>query len=64
MEILFFTKKGDANAKIASEYLKQIYPETIIIFGERKDRFPEDIGLWKGDYIFSYLSPLLSDKTF
>jgi methionyl-tRNA formyltransferase len=57
MELLFFGIKGDKNAKIAANYLKEIYPETIIIFGERKERFPEDISSWKGDYIFSYLSP-------
>ena len=63
MEILFFAKKGDINAILASEYLKQIYPESIIIFGDRKERFPDDIGLWKGDYIFSYLSPWIIPRS-
>jgi methionyl-tRNA formyltransferase len=57
MKILFFAKQGDENAKIAANYLKQIYPETSIFFGDRKDRFPEEINTWQGDYVFSYLSP-------
>jgi methionyl-tRNA formyltransferase len=58
MEILFFGKKGDKNTQIAAEYTKQIFPNATIILGSRNERFPDDeIGLWRGDYIFSYLSP-------
>jgi methionyl-tRNA formyltransferase len=57
MEILFIGKKNDLNAKIASEYLKQIFPKAEIVFGVRGEKFPEDLPWWKGDYIFSYLSP-------
>lgn len=57
MEILFIGKKNDPNAKIASEYLKQIIPEAEIVFGVRGEKFPKDLPWWKGDYIFSYLSP-------
>ena len=59
MEILFIGKKNDPNAKIASEYLKQIFPKAEIVFGVRGEKFPEDLPWWKGDYIFSYLSPLI-----
>ena len=58
MEILFFGKNGDKNTQIAAEYTKQIFPNTTIILGSRNEKFPDDeIGLWSGDYIFSYLSP-------
>lgn len=57
MEILFIGKKNDQNAKIASQYLKQIFPKVEIVFGVRGEKFPEDLHWWKGDYIFSYLSP-------
>ncbi|MCK5537578.1 MAG: hypothetical protein KAI79_12180 [Bacteroidales bacterium] len=58
MEILFFGKKGDINTEIAAKYTKQIFPDATIILGDRTERFPNDeIGLWRGDYIFSYLSP-------
>jgi methionyl-tRNA formyltransferase len=57
MEVLFIGKKNDPNAKIASEYLKQIFPKAEIVFGVRGEKFPEDLPWWKGDYIFSYLSP-------
>lgn len=63
MKILFFAKKGDENAKIAANYLKQIFPETTIILGVRKENFPEYINLWKGDYLFSYLSPWIIPKS-
>lgn len=57
MEILFIGKKNDPNAKIASEYLKQIFPKSELAFGLRGEAFPEALLSWKGDYIFSYLSP-------
>lgn len=57
MEILFITTKKDPHAKIASDYLKQIFPKAEIVFGVQGEKFPEDLPWWKGDYIFSYLSP-------
>lgn len=57
MEILFIATKKDPNAKIASEYLKQIFPKAEIVFGVQEEKFPEDLTWWKGDYIFSYLPP-------
>ena len=57
MNILFIGKKKDAYAIQASQYLKQIFPDSEILFGQRGDKLPEDIYWWKGDYIFSYLSP-------
>lgn len=62
MEILFIGKKHDQNAKLASEYLKQISPNAHIVFGVRGEKFPEDLPWWKGDYIFSYLSPWIIPK--
>ena len=62
MEILFIGKKNDQNAKVASEYLQQIFPNTSIIFGVRGEKFPEDLHWWEGDYIFSYLSPWIIPK--
>lgn len=57
MQILFIGKKNDANAHVASAYLQQIFPNTKVVFGVREEKFPEDLMHWKGDYIFSYLSP-------
>ena len=57
MDILFIGKKNNTNAKVASEYLKQIFPKAEIVFGARGEKIPEDLHWWKGDYIFSNLSP-------
>jgi len=57
MDILFIGKKNDANTIVASEYLKQIFPNAKIVFGVRGEEFPKDLLWWQGDYIFSYLSP-------
>lgn len=57
MDILFIGKKNDVYAQNASEYLKTVFPKTNIIFGVRGDVLPEHLNQWKGDYIFSYLSP-------
>ena len=63
MKILFIGKKNDANALAASEYLKQVFPDAVIVFGVRGESFPEDLAWWKGDYIFSYLSPWIIPKS-
>ncbi len=57
MDILFIGKKGDENTVLAANYVKQLFPTAIIVFGERKDKFPQELRDWKGDYVFSYLSP-------
>lgn len=62
MEILFFGKKGDKYAEIAADYTKLIFPNTMFVWGKRGDRLPEDLNFWKGDYIFSYLSPWIIPK--
>ncbi|WP_298064515.1 formyltransferase family protein [uncultured Rikenella sp.] len=57
LEMLFIGKKDDRNAYHAAEYVRQIFPHTTVLFGARGESFPEDMLWWKGDYIFSYLSP-------
>ncbi len=56
MEILFIGKENDPYAKIAADYLKQIFPTSLTVFGSRGAKFPENLLTWKGDYVFSYLS--------
>lgn len=42
MDILFIATKNDLHAKIASEYLKQIFPKSEVVFGVQGEKFPED----------------------
>lgn len=57
MDILFIGKGNDAHTRIASEYILQLFPATRVVFGNRGEKIPEDLYQWKGDYVFSYLSP-------
>lgn len=57
LNILFFGKANDRYASYAADYLRQIFPNLTVAFGERGEQFPEDLTWWQGDYIFSYLSP-------
>lgn len=63
MEILFIGKKNDRNTLIASDYIKQIFPKAEIVLGVRGEKIPEDLPWWRGDYIFSYLSPWIIPKS-
>lgn len=63
LDILFIGKKEDNQAAWAAEYLKQFYPDTIILFGKRGEKFPEELMWWQGDYILSYLSPWIIPAT-
>lgn len=62
MKILFIGKKGDQNSETAAKYVSRNFPDSEIIFGQRKDKFPDNIKSWSGDYIFSYLSPWIIPK--
>lgn len=61
--ILFIGKDKDHNANLAAEYVRQIYPDTTVVFGNRGEQFPEELLWWQGDYIFSYLSPWIIPQT-
>jgi methionyl-tRNA formyltransferase len=63
MKILFIGKKNDTNTQLASEYVRQIFPETQVVFGSRDEQFPVELFSWRGDYIFSYLSPWIIPKS-
>lgn len=43
LQILFIGKKDDRNACYAAEYVRQIFPNTTVLFGTRGESFPEDI---------------------
>jgi len=61
--ILFIGKKGNFYCEQAVEFFKlHLFEENMILLGNRGDRFPEDIGWWKGDYIISFLSPWIIPK--
>ncbi len=55
MKILFLGKKNDHNALLASQYTKQLFPETDIYFVIRGEEMPKELYNWEGDYIFSYI---------
>ncbi len=57
MKILFIGKEYDSNCKIAAEYLLSRCPKAEIVFGSRNYKIPEYLNNWKGDFVFSYLSP-------
>ena len=56
-------KKGNFHCEQAVEFLKlHLFEENMILLGNRGDRFPEDVGWWRGDYIISFLSPWIIPK--
>ncbi len=61
-KILFLGKKNDHNTLLASEYTKQLFPNTQLFFATWGDIFPEELHNWEGDYIFSYLCPWILPK--
>jgi methionyl-tRNA formyltransferase len=63
MEILFIGKENDTYASKAGAYLKLIFPDAKIVYGSRGAAFPGELLSWKGDYLFSYLSPWIIPGT-
>jgi len=57
ISVLFIGKKNDPYSEQAIEFIKSNFGNIDIELGKRGDSLPEDIGWWKGEYIFSYLSP-------
>jgi methionyl-tRNA formyltransferase len=62
MKILFIGKKNDNNAERAADYLRLIYPNSSIVFVSRGEKFDADTLAWSGDFLFSYLSPIIIPK--
>jgi len=56
-KILFIGKENDYNCHNAIDFIKQHFPYNTIITGKRGNPYPDEIQLWEGDYIISYLSP-------
>jgi methionyl-tRNA formyltransferase len=66
--ILFIGKRnmagaGDAYCERAEKFIKKYFREYQIIAGKWGEPYPKKIGLWKGDYIISYLSPWIIKKS-
>tara|TARA_Y100001937_G_scaffold74566_1_gene101471 strand:- start:3675 stop:4337 length:663 start_codon:yes stop_codon:yes gene_type:complete len=60
MKILFFGYKECPYSSDACNYLKQLDCEVTSIFSNsRKDKIPEEIFSWEGDYIISFLNYLI-----
>ena len=60
MKILFFGYDGCEYSRDAYNYLKQFNCElTAVWSSSRKDKIPEKIFSWEGDYIFSFLNYLI-----
>jgi|TARA_R100000030_G_scaffold35423_1_gene26433 methionyl-tRNA formyltransferase len=60
MKVLFFGYDGCEHSKDAYNYLKQFGCElTAVWSSSRKDKIPEEIFSWQGDYIFSFLNYLI-----
>ena len=60
MKILFFGYDGCEHSKDAYNYLKQFDCQmTAVWSSSRKDKIPEEIFSWQGDYIFSFLNYLI-----
>jgi len=57
ISVLFIGKKNDSYCEQAMKFVKSHFTEVDIELGKRGEAFPEETGWWKGDYIFSYLSP-------
>ena len=58
-KILLIGKKDDFYCMKAIDFMKQHFHENelTIVTGTRHEILPDEIRSWKGDYIFSYLSP-------
>ena len=57
VSVLFIGKKNDPYCQQAKEFVEQNFANAEIILGKRGESFPEDARWWKGEYLFSYLSP-------
>ena len=55
--VLFIGKKGDACCEMAVELVSTVFPKHEILLGRRGQPLPENLLSWRGDYLFSYLSP-------
>lgn len=57
MSVLFIGKKDDLYCTKAQDFIAANFPEATAVSGRRGEPPPPEFDLWRGEYIFSYLSP-------
>ena len=57
--IYFIGGKNNAAVGKASNFIKQLSPEADILLTDKQNIIPENLERWRGDYILSFLSPLI-----
>ena len=57
--IYFIGSKNNATVRKASNLVKQLFPEADILLTNKQNIIPENLEWWRGDYILSFLSPLI-----
>lgn len=57
--IYFIGNKNNASVERAKNFTKQLFPESDLLLTNKKNIIPENLEWWRGDYIVSFLSPLI-----
>lgn len=59
MKLLFVGKKDDSLTEKAAAYVRQHVNQCHVLTARRGEAWPRDTDEWSGEYIISYLSPLI-----
>ena len=54
--LLFLGKKNDSHTKEAIEIVQSNFKNVSVFLGEWNDKIPDQVKTWSGDFIISYLS--------
>lgn len=56
LNVLFLSKKDNAYARRAADFVRRNFPQHLVFEGGRKDPLPEEVLNWKGDLLISFIS--------
>jgi methionyl-tRNA formyltransferase len=56
LRILFLRKKDNQYAQRAEDFVRRHFQQPLIFAGGRKDKLPEEVLNWKGDWMISFIS--------
>jgi methionyl-tRNA formyltransferase len=56
LRILFLRKKDNQYAQRAEDFVRKHFQQPLIFSGGRKDKLPDEVLNWKGDWMISFIS--------
>jgi len=63
VRVLFLGKKDNPFAERAADYVRKHFKNRLIFIGDRRDKLPDEVLNWKGDFLVSFIGSWIIPET-